>query len=441
MENRKTFKLRELVELKSGFAFKGTDFISAGVPVIKIKNVKPGKVILDSLSYVSREVADRTQKFRVLPNDILITMSGNRIDGTPETWVGKVSLFRHTGEFLLNQRVGVLKVKDTNKVSEVFLSILLSSEDYQHHFISKATSSGGQANISPSLIYDTEVAIPPIEEQKVIAKIFSSLDGKIELNRRMNATLEAIVRALFKAWFVNFEPVHANRENRTSESVSPDVAKLFPNEFENGIPKGWRIRKIREILEAKGGATPSTKNSNFWNGDRYWATPKDLSNLASPVLLNTERKITDEGVKQISSGILPSGTLLLSSRAPIGYVAISQIPVSINQGFIAIQAKELSNLYMLYWLMQHMEIVKNRANGSTFQEISKSSFREIELIVPDNSTLKLFDEKVASVFERIVSNEKETLRLEQIRNSLLPRLISGKIPVTQLENKMEDGTE
>lgn len=271
--------------------------------------------------------------------------------------------------------------------------------------------------------------IPPLKEQKAIAKILSAFDDKIELNRRMNATLEAMARALFKAWFVDFEPVHANRENRPSTSASPEIAKLFPSDFENGIPEGWHIRKLGDVLEAKGGTTPSTKNPSFWDGEHYWATPKDLSNLQHPVLLTTERRITDEGVRQVSSGVLPKGTLLLSSRAPIGYLAISHVPVSINQGFIAIQGKDVSNLYMLFWLKENMESVKSRANGSTFQEISKSSFRELQIAIPTSSIRGKFDSLVKPIFGRIVGNEIEHRNLAEIRDSLLPRLISGKIKV------------
>jgi type I restriction enzyme S subunit len=291
---------------------------------------------------------------------------------------------------------------------------------------------------NPSLFENLEIFAPEsIKEQKAIAKILSSLDERGELNRQMNATLEQVARVLFKAWFVDFEPVRANVENRPPASASAEIAKLFPSEFENGIPKGWRIRRLGEVLEAKGGTTPSTKEPKFWNGENFWATPKDLSNLQFPVLLTTERRITDEGVRQISSGILPKGTLLLSSRAPIGYLAISQIPVSINQGFIAIQGKTVSNLFLLHWLTENMEAVKSRANGSTFQEISKSNFREIEIAIPNSDLLQEFEKLVKPLFEKIVINERENQKLAQIRDSLLPRLISGKIRVGESENELE----
>jgi len=185
-------KLEEFIELKNGYAFKGMDFIDEGVPVIKIKNVKAGKVILNQLSYVSREVADKAQRFRIKQNDLLITMSGNRIDGTPETWVGKVGIFHRDGEYLLNQRVSILNIIDENKMSKYFLSQLLSSEEYQYYFISNATSSGGQANISPDLIYNTEIVVPPIEQLQKFNKLAKDIYNKIFANELEIETLTSL---------------------------------------------------------------------------------------------------------------------------------------------------------------------------------------------------------------------------------------------------------
>lgn len=181
--------LQEFVEVKNGYAFKGVDFIDKGVPVIKIKNVKAGRIILDNLSFVSREIADKTQRFRIKLKDILITMSGNRIDGTPETWVGKVGIFHKDGEFLLNQRVSILNVIDEEVMSRYFLCQLFSTEEFQYYFISNATSSGGQANISPDLIYNTEIVVPPKETMQKFHELAEGIYNKIFANELEIETL------------------------------------------------------------------------------------------------------------------------------------------------------------------------------------------------------------------------------------------------------------
>jgi|WetSurMetagenome_2_1015567.scaffolds.fasta_scaffold33027_3 type I restriction enzyme, S subunit len=298
-------------------------------------------------------------------------------------------------------------VIDKGKVDNHFLYYLLKNSV---EYIKSLGTGTTFSEVSGNVLKRIEFCFPEnIIEQSRIASILSSLDDKIELNLQMNKTLEAIAQAIFKKWFVDFR------------------FPGFDGELVEGLPKGWKKCKLGEAINVKGGTTPSTSKPEYWNGENYWATPKDLSFLTAPVLLTTERRITEEGIKQISSGILPKGTLLLSSRAPIGYFAITQIPVSINQGFIAIQGKLVSNLFMLFWLKINMDIIKARANGSTFQEISKSNFKEIEITVPSAETSKSFEQVITPIFERIVSNDKENQTLTLLRDTLLPKLMAGKI--------------
>jgi type I restriction enzyme, S subunit len=208
-------------------------------------------------------------------------------------------------------------------------------------------SGSAQPSLNRNFVHPVQVRIPPISEQRAIAQVLSVLDGKIELNQQMNETLENTARSIFKSWFVDFDPVHARAEG-TDTSLGRNIVELFPASFETSvigeIPKGWQIRAIGDLATVNGGSTPSTKEPNYWDeGIHFWATPKDLSSLKTPVLLGTERKITDEGLAQIASGLLPEGAVLLSSRAPIGYLAIAEVPVAINQGFIAMQPVRSGN--------------------------------------------------------------------------------------------------
>jgi type I restriction enzyme S subunit len=154
-----------------------------------------------------------------------------------------------------------------------------------------------------------------------------------------------MARALFKSWFVNFDPVRAKAEGR-STGLTDDLAVLFPDSFgADGLPAGWKLGAISSLFEVRGGNTPRTENAEFWDGDHEWATPKDLSGLATPVLLKTGRQLTDLGLKQVSSGLLPPGSLLLSTRAPIGYVAFITLPTAINQGFAGFARTSVSPAY------------------------------------------------------------------------------------------------
>ena len=199
--------------------------------------------------------------------------------------------------------------------------------------------------------------------------------------------------------------------------------------------KGWGVGKLKDILNVKGGTTPSTKEPKYWGGDFHWTSPRDLSNLSHPILLNTEKKITNLGLRKVSSGLLPKGTLLLSSRAPIGYTAITEIETAINQGYIAINGKNgFSNIFLLFWIKQNMDLIIERANGSTFLEISKSNFLEINTVIPNEGYLNLFIGQAEVLFGQMKNVVFENQELTTLRDTLLPKLISGELELSQIQN-------
>ena len=281
-----------------------------------------------------------------------------------------------------------------------------------------------------------------VDEQRAIAHILGTLDDKIELNRRMNETLESMAQALFKSWFVDFDPVRAKMKGRDT-GLPEDIADLFPNRLADSvlgeIPEGWEVSEIGTEVDVLGGATPSTKESVYWNdGQHLWATPRDLSKLSSSVLLETDRKITDAGVQRISSGLLPIGTVLLSSRAPIGYLAITGMPTAVNQGFIAmICERRLPNLYVLFWCHENIEHMKSISGGSTFAEISKRAFRPLPIVVPSKNILRVYEDIGRFLYGRIISNTKEFVLLASLRDTLLPKLISGEIRLRDAARQVE----
>jgi len=306
------------------------------------------------------------------------------------------------------------------------------------HDINSMDSGSAIPSTSREAFYRLPVKRPSLPEQHAIAHILGTLDDKIELTRRMNETLESIAQAIFKSWFVDFDPVHAKAEGRDL-GLSKHVANMFPASFEKSklgeIPKGWQIITAGDAFKVIGGSTPSTKNPEYWeNGKYYWATPKDLSSLSAPILLETERKITNEGLNQISSGLLPKGTVLMSSRAPVGYLAISEVPTAVNQGFIAMICEGLvSNYYALNWCYFNMDDIKQRASGTTFAEISKASFRPIPMIMPNADVMKSFTQLVRPIYNDIEEKLRESQTLAAIRDALLPKLLSGEFRVKDAE--------
>ena len=302
-------------------------------------------------------------------------------------------------------------------------------------------SGSAQPQITMGDLSKKSITLPPLPEQRAIAATLGALDDKIELNRKMNATLEAMARALFRDWFVDFGPTRARMEGR-APYLSPDLWPLFPDRLDaEGKPEGWEASTIGDEVRVVGGSTPSTKEPDLWDGGINWATPKDLSTLAAPVLLETSRSITAAGLAKISSGLLPVGALLLSSRAPIGYLAISEVPVAINQGFIGmICDKRVSNVFAWLWTLENMDAILAKANGSTFQEISKGNFRPLPVVVPSEPVLHAFDAIAKPLYERIAKNEHESRTLAQTRDLLLPKLMSGEVRVKDAQQLVGEAT-
>jgi len=345
-----------------------------------------------------------------------------------------------------------------NLVEPRFLYACVFNQTFTEYLISREEGAAYPA-VSPEDIANAEIPYPPLKEQRAIACILGTLDDKIELNRRMNKTLEEMAQAIFKSWFVDFDPVRAKAAVRrehphwSNEQVSrtacpnlkPEIAALFPDSFEDSelgmIPKGWKIRPIGEVVQVLGGGTPSTKEPAFWEGGIHpFCTPKDMASLTDPILLQTERHLTDEGLDKVSSGQLPLGTIMLSSRAPIGYLAVAETPVSVNQGIIAMVCDgELPNLYVMHWAKANMDRILANANGSTFMEISKRNFRPINTVVPLSQILQRFMLMVEPMHRRVVSSLRQIEILAALRDTLLPKLISGKLrlPAALLERVSE----
>ncbi|RIQ15587.1 restriction endonuclease subunit S [Bordetella avium] len=407
------------------------DYVQIGTPIITVEHLGENRILHVNTPKVSDSDRDRLARYQLTQGDIVFSRVGS---------VDRRALVREKEEgWLFSGRC--LRVRpDPKKIDSQYLSYFFGLSAFKEHIRSIAVGAT-MPSLNTSLLSEVVVPRPPnIEEQRAIAHILGTLDDKIELNRRTNETLEAMARGLFKAWFVDFEPVRAKMEGRWQRGQSlpglpAHLYDLFPGrlvESELGeIPEGWRHSTIGEEVTVCGGSTPSTKEAEFWDdGHHCWATPKDLSALKFPVLLDTDRKITDAGLAKISSGLLPVGTVLLSSRAPIGYLAIAEVPTAINQGFIAMKCDGvLPNVFVLAWCRESMDAIVGNANGSTFQEISKSNFRPIPVVVPSEPVLNSYRKAADSLYLQMAENERESSSLAQLRDTLLPKLISGELRV------------
>ena len=412
-------------------------FTESGVPVIRGSNLSQEigtRLIDEDIAFVSIEKAKEFSRSVARRGDLVFTCWGT-IDQ-----VGLIDNRSLYGEYIVSNKQMKL-TPDREKADSLFLYYLFSSPQMKSQILNIGIGSS-VPGFNLGQLRNLRILLPPLETQRAIAHILGTLDDKIELNRRTNQTLEAIAKALFKSWFVDFEPVRARAEGRQPEGMDAQTAALFPDGLEDSelgeIPRGWTVSQIGREVDVVGGSTPSTKEPSFWDGGIHWVTPKDLSALSDPILLDTERKITELGLVEIGSGLLPKGTVLMSSRAPIGYLAVSQIPVATNQGFISMKCtKQLSSWYVLHWAEHNMEAIKGRANGTTFLEVSKANFRILPIVVPSTKTLEAFEVFAGSLFARVIANLEESRTLATLRDSLLPKLLSGELGVDGILGKTE----
>ena len=288
--------------------------------------------------------------------------------------------------------------------------------------------------------------VPDEQGQKNIAYVLGTLDARIDLNHGMSRTLDEMAQALFKSWFVDFDPVRAKTDGRwqpgkSLQGLSSHLYDLFPDAMVDSelgkIPKGWTINQIKDIANVAGGATPNTEIQKYWNGTHHWATPEDLSDLPFPVLLDTKRKITDAGLRQTSSGLLPVGTILVSSRTLIGRMAITEIPVAIDPDFIAILPHSgISNQFILQWCRASHDTIINHAGGSKLLEINRRNFCQIPIITSDVRIMNEFDKIVTSLYDKIILNEHSSHILNALRDELSSKLIFGKLQTPLLKNHL-----
>ncbi len=415
MTDWKEFRLGDIFDIINGYAFKSCDFVNNGVPVIKIKNVKPNVINFNDLSFVSTDFIKVKASYLIRPTDILITMSGNRIDGSSDSWVGKVSLFKHKGDYFLNQRVSVLRLKNDVNFDITFLSYLLSSWDAQLYFIKHANSSGGQANISPSIISNYFFSLPPLAEQRRIAGILSALDEKIETNRRINARLEELAQAIFKSWFIDFAPFGGTMpEDWTFKCVAD-----FPREIGTGKrPKGG-VSSITQGVPSIG--AESIKGIGYYDYSKTKYIPFEYADsMKKGLIQDFDLLIYKDGGKP---GYFIPNFSMMGLGFPFEKMFLNEHVFRLNFG-----TPELNIFaYFFFKTDEVMNYLNSVGGKAAIPGINKKNVEDIEILDLNIPQIKQFGAIVLPMFKTILKNSTESARLATLRDTLLPKLMFGKI--------------
>ena len=418
----KLVKITDCMEAIIDYRGKTPQKTSVGVPLITARIVKGGR-ILDIEEYIAPEDYDAWMRRGLpKPGDVVITT---------EAPLGEVAQLDGR-KVALAQRLITLRGK-SDRLDNTFLKFLLQSE-FVRGQIQGRGSGTTVIGIRQSELREVHLPIPPLNEQRVIAHILGSLDDKIALNRRTNRTLAELAAALFKSWFVDFDPVVAKMEGRQPFGMDAETAALFPAAFEESeiglAPAGWRVGSILELADLLSGGTPSTSVASYWNGDVPWVSAKDVSNANGLFVLETERTISAEGVERSATKLLRKLTTVVTARGTVGSYCLLGGEMAMNQTNYGLRSKDgISHYFVFFALAQMVEQLKQHAYGTIFDTITTKAFQDLKVILPAHATIQRFERRVSPLMELILMNLQQSRTLAAIRDALLPKLMAGEIRV------------
>ena len=401
-----TYKLKQLCSEIVDCVNKTAPTSDAPTPykMLRTSDIREGKINLENLNCVTKEVYEKwTRRGKLQKGDVIFTR---------EAPLGEVGLVREEKNYFLGQRLVLFRAND--KICDGrFLMYSLLWHDNKQAIISKGVGST-VAHLRVPECENIEIKAPDLDIQHRIADILSAYDDLIENNQRQIKLLEEAAQRLYKEWFVDLHfPGHENTK------------------IVDGVPEGWRVASIADICDTVGGGTPSTKIQSYYEkGDILWVTPTDITRNFSLALLDTEKKITPEGLKNSSAKMLPAETILMTSRASVGFFGMCKYEVCTNQGFIScIPKRENLQMYLLFNLKSRVEEIRQKAGGSTYLEISKTVFRELKIILPKDEVLAEYQKNIHDIFDEIYCRTEMIKSLVDMRNRLLPKLMSGEVEV------------
>ena len=309
-------------------------------------------------------------------------------------------------------------------------------------FKSQISSSSGTNinNLNQDILGHVKVPVFKRTEQKKIAAVLSALDAKIDCNNRINAELEAMAKTLYDYWFVQFDFPFDFASGKPAQNGKPYKSSggkmVYNPALKREIPAGWKAGTLDDLGQIVGGSTPSTKNpDNFTTDGTPWITPNDLSdNQGNKFITRGAQDVSDDGLKGASLKKYPAGTVLLSSRAPIGYMAIARYELTTNQGFKSfIPTNGYTTAFIYYTVKNSLNAIIQYASGSTFKEISATVLKTVKISLPDSNVVGQFSNSVEPIFKRQDLLEQENQHLTQLRDWLLPMLMNGQVTVAEGE--------
>lgn len=367
---------------------------------------------------------------------------------------GRTSLtLAGVGDCCLIGDVNDVPIFESNLIRIRFNKNIANPKFYYYYFKSKIGKSAIQkiakqtaaASITGTDLVNISVNYPSLEEQNLICNFLWPLEHRVELLRETNTTLEAIAQALFKSWFVDFDPVHAKQQGRAPEGMDAQTAALFPDSFEASelgmVPKGWMSTTFFETIQIVGGGTPKTSNPDFWGGSIPWYSVVDAPNESDVFVIDTEKKITTEGLNGSSTKLLPKLTTIISARGTVGKLALTGCEMAMNQSCYGLRSKKDAHFFNYFSTKRLVSSLKQKAHGSVFDTITQETFKGVDVVLPSVDILAAFENFVEPLFARVLKNLQQAKSLSELRDTLLPRLISGQLRLPEAQALVEEAVD
>jgi type I restriction enzyme, S subunit len=409
--------LGELIGIKHGFAFKSKHFVEEETGLVL---VTPGNFAIgggfkcDKPKWYDAD-GPLPSDYVLSPGSLIVTMTDLSVNS--DTLGYSAVIPNDDLIYLHNQRIGLVDIHRPEVLDQGFLHYVMRSDHYRRQII--VTASGSTVHhTSPGRIRDATIPIPPLPIQRRIAGILGALDDKIEVNRRINRTLEAMAQALFKHWFVDFGPF------QDGEFVDSELGM---------IPKGWRVIPLSSVVELLSGGTPKTSVVEYWGGSVKWVSAGDV-NSAQPFITSTQRTITSLGLQHSSARELPAFTTVITARGTVGQCGLLADEMAINQTNYGLRGKGALGAFATFLLVTHtVQLLRQRSYGTVFDTITRATFDKVSVFHPPREVWMDFEDTVRPWFLEMLANQRESGVLTATRDYLLPRLLSGEIPVAAAE--------
>lgn len=382
-----------------------------------------GRVLFESAACINEVARARVRKGIGRPGDVLLSHKGT---------VGKVALVPYRcPDFVCSPQTTFWRVLDEAVVDRAYLFAYLQSREFKDQLASRKGETDMADYVSLTAQRQLTVSLPPLNVQRAIGTHLSILSDRIALLRETNATLEAIAQALFKSWFVDFDPVRAKSQGLAPAGMDEATSALFPDGFEDSalglIPAGWKVVAFTDATTVIGGGTPKTSKPEYWGGEIPWFSVVDAPSGADTFVVSTEKTITASGLANCSAKLLPVGTTIISARGTVGRLALVGCEMAMNQSCYALRGKALDAYFTYFSTHRLVSTLKQRTHGSVFDTITRETLGGVSIVYPPTPTTSAFESLVAPLMSRIRENLLQSKTLSALRDTLLPRLISGQL--------------